>query len=73
MNLHQAALSSPVRETAERAPVGYRLVDDAQHRIGLRDLVFVGGGRGWREARRAGELGALRGDSAALGVAVLAS
>lgn len=56
---HTTVAAQPVRETAERAPHGYRLVDDARHRIGLRDLVFVGGGRGWREARRAGELGTL--------------
>lgn len=73
MNLNQKPRSAALNhESAERPPLGYRLVDDAHHLIGLRDLVFVGG-RGWRESRRAGELGALRRDSTALGVAVLAS
>lgn len=73
VNLNQISRTpAPARDSAERPPAGYRLVEDAHHLIGLRDLVFVGG-RGWREARRAGELGAFRRDSAAQGVAVLAA
>jgi hypothetical protein len=67
-----AAKPQDARESAERPPAGYRLVEDGRHQIGLRDLVFVGGRNAtWRAARRAGELGNIRRDSAALAVAVL--
>ena len=62
------------RESAERPPAGYRLVEDKHHLIGLRDLVFVGGRDScWRAARRAGELGNVRCYSVALAVAALAN
>ena len=68
-----ASACSHDAERADRPPVGYRLVDDPMYRISLRDLVFVGGRQAsWRPARRAGELGSFRRDSAAMAVAVLA-
>jgi hypothetical protein len=73
---HGAAANEPKHDTdrADRPPVGYRLVDDPMYRISLRDLVFVGGRQAsWRSARRAGELGSFRRDSAAMAVAVLAA
>ncbi len=61
-------------ERADKPPVGYRLVEDGLYQIGPRDLVFVGGRIScWRSARRVGEVGSFRRDSAAMAVAALAA
>lgn len=66
--------SEPSRlNLSQTPPAGYSLVNSGVHLIGLRDLVFMGGGQHsfWQPARRAGELGSLCRDSVAMSVAVL--
>lgn len=66
--------SETARPCPKSPPEGYRLVDDAHHQIGARDMVFIGGLRSyWMPARRAGEAGSVRRDSVAMAVAVLVS
>lgn len=63
--------ASSAGSSAGAPPDGYRLIDDAFHQIGLRDLVYHGGSRsGWMPARRAGDYESFRRDSVALAVAV---
>lgn len=72
--LLSARPAAPAAPAASTPPPGYRLVQSGFHQIGTRDLVFLGGLRSyWLPARRAGELGSLRRDSVALGVAALAA
>lgn len=68
----KAAVAAP--NPSQTPPHGYTMVESDSHEISSRDMVFLGGLRSyWLPARRAGEVGSLRGDSMAVSVAVLSA